>query len=1018
MPKNVVRTMSAITIPPLCEVVLPVRCNAFANGLYITEPLPTLTHKQISLARAIINLRQRKAACRVLNPTNAPIFIPSYTALATISSVSSSEVHEYNKTTESVSEDLQPSIEQQRLAVRDLGIEVEGTGYNSHQLDSLYSLIYNNRDLFASDLRDLPGTDLVYHHIDTGDAAPIRQRPYRHSPEVKREIDKHIEQLLESDIIEESDSPWGSPVVLVAKKNGTSRLCIDYRRLNSVTKPVFYPLPLLEDVFQTVAENNPSIFSTIDMTSGFWQIPLDPLTKNRTAFVTHRGNYHFKRLPMGLKSSPSVFQALVTKVLRNILFTYALCYIDDVLIMSSSPEEHCEHLREVFDRFRQAKLRLNGPKSKFARGRVLYLGHVLSKAGIAPDASKVSLIKEHPVPQNTKQLRSFLGIANYYRRFIKDFSIKTAHLRSLLKRDAVFVWNSVHQEEFNFLKDALTSAPILAFPNMRKDFILTTDACVSGIAYILSQLDDQQREHVICYGGRGLRSSEVNWTVSELECLAIIEGTRAYHPYLAGRQFTIVTDHVSLTFLQSLKAGKGRLQRWALHLQGYNFTIRYKPGRKLTSADGLSRRDYPPPPPPSSDDEVLNDDAFLNAISSDPFDCEVNSKSNKPQLYELQFEYDTPSVPQVEQAINIVAISDDYDIPTMQRQCPDFQDMFAYIESGELPSDDISARRLVIESEHYAIIDNILYHLHRPRTKHIDKVSPVIRQVCLPRTLRDEVTKAYHDNNGHIGFDKTYESIRGKYFWPRMYADLSEYVNSCVDCQQTKRPVHSKKAPLKSLPVEDVFARFHLDYLGPLPPSNGYRYLLVAIDSTSLYPEIHPTKTCDAEETARILYEQVFSRYGCPLSILTDRGACFRSTLVTALCKLFKVKQIFTSSYHPQTNSRAENMNSIILKSLRIYCKDQADWSNIIPAILWSYHASTTTSTGFSPFEVVFGHKMRTAIDTSIINDVRTSPSIDAYMAQMIPKIELTREIAKQNIQDCNASTQFYYNRNSAYPTY
>jgi len=233
-----------------------------------------------------------------------------------------------------------------------------------------------------------------------------------------------------------------------------------------------------------------------------------------------------------------------------------------------------------------------------------------------------------------------------------------------------------------------------------------------------------------------------------------------------------------------------------------------------------------------------------------------------------------------------------------------------------------------------------------------------------------------------------------------------------------KRPVHNKKVPLKSLPVEDVFSRFHLDYLGPLPSSNGYKYLLVAIDSTSLYPEIHPTKSRDADETAQVLYEQVFCRYGCPLSILTDRGSCFRSSLISALCKLFKVKQIFTSSYHPQTNSRAENMNSIILISLRIYCKDQTDWTRLIPAICMSDRASTTTSHGFSPFEVLFGKKMCTPIDTSIINDVRTSPSIDTYLQHMIPKIELTRTIAKQNIQDCNKSTQFYYNCNSAYPKY
>jgi len=182
--------------------------------------------------------------------------------------------------------------------------------------------------------------------------------------------------------------------------------------------------------------------------------------------------------------------------------------------------------------------------------------------------------------------------------------------------------------------------------------------------------------------------------------------------------------------------------------------------------------------------------------------------------------------------------------------------MIDYLLSGTLPHNDMEARRVVTESEHYSLLDDTLFNLHRPRTKGKHRLTPVVQQLCLPRTLRDEVIKAYHNNNGHIGFDKLYETIRSKYFWPRMYAHLSEYVKSCKDCQETKRPVHNKKAPLISLPVEDVFSRFHLDFLGPLPPSNGFRYLLVAIDSTSLFPEIHPTKTCDADETAKVLYEQ------------------------------------------------------------------------------------------------------------------------------------------------------------------
>jgi len=308
---------------------------------------------------------------------------------------------------------------------------------------------------------------------------------------------------------------------------------------------------------------------------------------------------------------------------------------------------------------------------------------------------------------------------------------------------------------------------------MQKDFLLTTDACTTGISYILSQLDDKGRERVIAYGGRGLRKSEVNYTVSELECLAIIEGTRCYHTYLAGRPFTIITDHISLKYLNSLKLGTGRLQRWALHLQGYSYTVQYKPGKKLTNSDGLSRRDYPVPPPDSTND-ACDDESFLSAIDIDPFDsaAKSNTQTSKDKwMHSINFVYqdtyhdDSSNTEDSGKQINlnITAITEDTNIEHEQRECSDFKDIFAYLEDGTLPKDDTVARRIIFESDQHAIIDGTLHHLFTPRRKGEDKVQPIIQQLCIPRNLRDDVIKAYHDNNCHIGFDKLYESIRIKY---------------------------------------------------------------------------------------------------------------------------------------------------------------------------------------------------------------------------------------------------------------
>jgi len=265
-----------------------------------------------------------------LNPTNAPALLTKNIALATLCSISNDDVFSYDKTQTGPKS---PTVDYdcQLKTLTDLSINIVASDYPKPQKEKLISLLYTTRDLFTFDICQLPRSDLMKHCIDTGDATLIRQRAYRHSPQARKELDRQIDRLIEGDITEESDSPWGNPVVLVKKSNNTLRLCVDMRKVNSVTKPIFFPLPLLEDDFLTVAENNPTTFSVLDMTSGFWQISLADSSKPKTAFVTHRGNYQFKRMPFGIQGAPASYQALMSKVLRNILFSYALCYVDDIL---------------------------------------------------------------------------------------------------------------------------------------------------------------------------------------------------------------------------------------------------------------------------------------------------------------------------------------------------------------------------------------------------------------------------------------------------------------------------------------------------------------------------------------------------------------------------------------------------------------------------------------------------------------------------------------------------------------
>ena len=296
----------------------------------------------------------------------------------------------------------------------------------------------------------------------------------------------------------------------------------------------------------------------------------------------------------GLKNSPAFFATLTNKILGGYTGKFCSIYIDDIIFWSQTFEEHLNHLSQIFDRFKKANLKLKPTKCHFAKPEVLYLGHIISKDGIKVDPSKTNAVKTFPMPRNQHDIRSFLGLCNYYRKFVKNYSKITNPLNKLLVKDTKFKWTSKCQDAFEFLKEKLINAPILASPDMNKPFILTCDASKSAVGYILSQLGDDNKEHVISYNGRSLRPSEKNYGITELECLSVIDAVEHYYVYLTSQPFKIITDHQAIKYIQNFKHQNPRLMRWSLKLQNWDFTVEYKPGSKNTDADCLSRRPYKP----------------------------------------------------------------------------------------------------------------------------------------------------------------------------------------------------------------------------------------------------------------------------------------------------------------------------------------------------------------------------------------------------------------------------------------
>ena len=447
---------------------------------------------------------------------------------------------------------------------------------------------------FADVISDIPGrTDVIEHSVDTGEASPVRLPPYRIPQALRDTLREEIKEMLTQGIIVPSTSEWAAPIILVPKKDGSKRLCVDFRRLNHVTKADPYPIPRVEELIDRLG--NAKYITALDLTKGYWQVPVEKESQKKTAFITPFGKYEFTTMPFGLMGAPSTFQRLMDKVLEDV-HQFAAAYLDDVIIHSDTWEQHVQHLTYVFQNLRKAGLRIKEKKCQFAKNCCNYLGHVVGEGKVRPEICKIEAVRNFKRPQTKKEVRAFLGLAGYYRRFIKDFATIAAPLSDLTKASASnkVEWKEEQNKAFVELKKRLTAEPILRNPDFSIPFILQTDASDLGIGSVLTQVDDQGEEHPVAFASRKLLPRERRYAAVEKECLAVVEGIRTFRVYLEGRHFQVQTDHRSLEYLHKMRDSNGRLSRWSLYLQPYDFSINHRPGRQNGNADGLSRENSAP----------------------------------------------------------------------------------------------------------------------------------------------------------------------------------------------------------------------------------------------------------------------------------------------------------------------------------------------------------------------------------------------------------------------------------------
>ena len=817
-----------------------------------------------------------------------------------------------------------------------------------HQIQpgaALHPIIQQYLDVFPDSLpQELPPQREIDHRIELEPGAgPTSRATYRMSYTELDELRKQLKELEEAGHIRPSKSPFGAPVIFVKKKDGTMRMCVDYRALNKITIKNRYPLPRIDELLDRL--EGATIFSKIDLRSGYHQVRIADEDVHKTAFRTRYGHFEFKVLPFGLTNAPATFMALMHDVFRPYLDTFVIVFLDDILIYSRLRREHEDHLRKVLDLLRQHKLYGKLSKCEFFSDQVEFCGHVVSKDGVSTAQSKVESIKAFPVPVNVSTLRSFLGLANYYRRYVEHYAHIATPLHELTKKDKEWTWTATEQAAFEALQTALTTAPTLILPDPTKPFLVTTDASGYAIGAVLSQ-DRGNGHQPVAFISRKLNAAERNYTTHEREMLGGVYAMECWRHYLESNiPFEWRTDHAGLKYLQTQPNLNPRQARWMEKVQNFNFTVVYTPGKDNTVADALSRRvDYEEASPPTPAQDHLA----------------ATSTVRVGQLYmeRLLQGYEQDPV-----AAHIVE-----SLQSSPEEHPNF-------------TTDAEGRLLFQARETAA-----------PRL-YVPDVG----------TLRQELLHEFHDapSAGHLGRDKTAAAIRQHYYWPGMSRDVVDYVATCDVCQQVKSSSQRPAGLLQPLPTPSAkWEQVSMDLITGLPTTpRQFDAIFTVVDRLSKMAYFLPTKsTATAKDLAELFVERIVAVHGVPLRIVSDRDPRFRSDFWRALFHAMGTQLDFSSAYHPQTDGQSERANRTIEDMLRCYAsKDPTTWDRKLPIAQMAYNNSTSPSTGFSPATLQFGHDARTPV--TALAQTTSPPARSDPATDLLKRMETDIAAAKVNLE-------------------
>jgi hypothetical protein len=979
---NALCLMQTIRIPGHTEAILPVTLARHApyrgHDPAITEAWPGITNRGIGIAKALVQPQNTRTICRILNVNSTPQTLRRGTRIAYLSPIDASDPFNvaalrgdqirnaaYLAAIDAQQDSNKTTITQEDKikAVNEVGLQLDAAKkrLEEHEFDELVSLLYEYKHLFITDDADIPLSTLPAVRIPLLDHRPVRIKPYKLPPLLDAELNRQLSKLCHSGILEPSCSPYSSPVFLVRKprppgappqtesetesetgSGNTWRIITDLRQINQRVAPLYHALPSVEDSMHKLGQAKANLYSVFDQKGAFFSLSLAEESRDLTAISSSKYHLRYTRLPLGLRSSSSIFQLSLSNLLRSQLDSdLMVLYQDDLFLFTNGWDQHKALMKQIFDRYDGANLRFNGKKSQVCCPRVQYLGYQFDETGVRISDARAQIIKTWPTPKNVKQVRSFLGSINYVKRLVPRHAELTFPLRELLRPDIEFKWGPEQQKSFDLIKQTLSSDTVLAYPRFDnlKDyyFIIICDGSKHSVGSALGQVQPDGSTRIIEYRARPTTKRESLGSATALELVSLIQAIRWHEPFLRLAPFVVKCDHVTLSYLRELKHSKNpKLLRYALMLSEFDYKIEYTKGRTHTLADSLSRRPFTQ----AERDQVEKsqqevDPLFLSAISEELFQemapsddqiwkshsrhyrrhakimhlapitvptpasiLDADQPQQQQPLSSTDDNSDTAPFPTVDDIMNATE-----NLPpiTLQTQRTDeyFAKIIDFLDLQLLPRDRQQARRTILIAESFQIVNNQLVKTAHFQRKRRAQYRPIVTQICAPKEWRLPILVQFHDFLNHSNSERCYYTIRDRFFWPNQFADVNNYVLSCEVCQKV-RYRRQKEIPSGPSLAFSVMQAVHVDFFGPITPKDGqYSFVLILCDHSSQYLELCATKTTNAAETARCIYEKYYMRHGFVPNIISDRGQSFLANLTQELFKICKIRSIKTSGFHP-----------------------------------------------------------------------------------------------------------------------